>query len=60
MFLDWLKKSKRIETDVIKAKDIDVNAIKVRGNFMIGEYACNFVWNDDLGAYVLCGYKEDE
>ena len=58
MFLDWLKK-KRIETDVIKAKDIDVNAIKVRGNFMIGDFTCNFVWNDEIGAYVLCGYKEE-
>lgn len=57
MFLKFLKKNK-IEVDSIKTKDIDVNAIKVRGNFMIGEYTCNFVWNDEIGAYVLCGYKE--
>lgn len=58
MFLKCLKKKNKIEVDAIKAKDIDVNAIKVYGNFMIGDFTCNFVWNDEIGAYVLCGYKE--
>ena len=59
------KKEKKVDTEmlnagIIKANDIDVIAIKVNGNFMIGNFTCNFVWNDDIGAYVLCGYKEDE
>ena len=59
MFIEkLLKKKERIETDVIKAKDIEATAIKVNGNFMIGEFTCNFVWSDDLNAYVLCGWKE--
>ena len=59
MFIEkLLKKKDRIETDVIKARDIEATAIKVNGNFMIGEFTCNFVWSDDLNAYVLCGWKE--
>lgn len=57
MFFGFLKK-KKIEADIIKAKDIETTAVKVNGNFMIGDYTCNFVWSDDLNAYVLCGYKE--
>lgn len=59
MFIDKLfKKKEKIETDVIKAKDIEATAVKVNGNFMIGDFTCNFVWSDDLNAYVLCGWKE--
>lgn len=47
-----------IEAETLKAKDIQTNSLKVDGNFMIGDFTCNFVWNDDIGAYVLCGYKE--
>ena len=47
-----------INADILEAKNIHANSIKIDGNFMIGEYTCNFVWNDDIGAYVLCGYKE--
>lgn len=57
--LNLFKKKKSIEADIIKAKDIETTAIKVNGNFMIGDFTCNFVWNDDIGAYVLVGYKED-
>ena len=52
------KEKERIETKVIKANDIETTAIKVNGNFMIGDFTCNFVWDDKIGAYVLCGYKE--
>lgn len=57
--LNLFNKKKRIEADIIKAKDIETTAIKVNGNFMIGDFTFNFVWNDDIGAYVLVGYKED-
>ena len=50
--------AKEITGEKACIKNIQANSVRIDGNFMIGEFACNFVWNDDIGAYVLCGYKE--
>lgn len=50
--------AKEVTAETACVKNIQANAVKIDGNFMIGDFTCNFVWNDDIGTYVLCGYKE--
>lgn len=52
------KKDEEIKAEKIEANDIQATAIKITGNLMLGDFTCNFVWNDEIGAYVLVGYKE--